>query len=203
MDTAPDHEAALVAACFEQIATRGWHRLRIAEAARAGDVPLDAARRLIPDRRALLRRFGALADAHALEGAAAEGPGRDRLFDLVMRRIDFLQAHKSGVVALLRALPFDPPAALLLAESSLRSMGWLLAAAGLPAGRLHEAGMLAVWGWTVRAWESDASEDLAATMAALDAALGRAERAAGWLAPRPLVDSPAATAPDVPFTAQE
>lgn len=201
MDTAPDHEAALVAAGFEQIAARGWHRLSLGAAARAGGVPLDVARRLVPDRCALLRRFGALADAHALRGAAPEGPGRDRLFDVVMRRIDFLQAHRAGVVALLRAVPFDPPAALLLAQSSLRSMGWLLAAAGLPAGGLHAAGLLAVWSWTVRAWERDTSEDLAATMAALDAALGRAERAAGWLAPRPRVDS--AAAPDTPASAQQ
>ncbi|MCC6716545.1 MAG: TetR family transcriptional regulator [Acetobacteraceae bacterium] len=218
MDTPADQDidAALVAACFEQVAARGWLRLSIAEAARAAGIALVVARRRMPDRCALLLRFGALADARALQGAAPEGPARDRLFDLVMRRIDFLQAHRAGVVALLRAVPFDPPAALLLTAASLRSMAWLLEGAGIaaagPQGGLRAAGMLAVWGWTVRAWQRDTSEDLAATMAALDAALTRAERAAGWLAPRPRVESPAdsstadsphAGAADVPITPRE
>ena len=203
-----DTDAALVAACFEQIAGHGWARLSIATAARAAGIPLDLAQRRLPDRCSLLRRFGALADAFALKDAPAEGAVRDRLFDLVMRRIDFLQMHRAGVIALLRAVPFDPPAAMLLAAGSLRSMSWLLGGAGISTGGpefgLRAAGMLAVWGWTVRAWERDDSQDMAATMAALDVALGRAEQAAGWLAPRPT----AATAPEppadtVPLTPQD
>ena len=110
---------------------------------------------------------------------------RDRLFDLLMRRIDALQAHRAGVLALLRALPADPPTALLLALATRRSMRWMLEAAGIPTrgihGELRVKGLVAVWLWTIRAWRADDNEDLAATMAALDAALRRAEQAAGWL----------------------
>lgn len=203
MDDAPDIDAALVAACFEEIAARGWARFSIPAAARAAGLPLDAARRRIPDRCALLLRFGAMADAFALKDAPAEGLPRDRLFDLVMRRIDFLQAHRAGVIALLRAVPFDPLAATLLASASLRSMVWLLEASGCggagPRGSLRAAGLLAVWGYTVQAWQKDDSPDLSATMAALDRALSRAEQAAGWLSPRRAAE----TTPDVPFTEQE
>jgi len=209
----PDTETALVAACFEQIAAHGWARLSIPAAAHSAGIPLDVARRSLGDRCALLLRFGALADAFALKGALTEGPARDRLFDLVMRRIDFLQMHRAGVIALLRGVPFDPPAALLLTGASLRSMDWLLAAAGVDAagpldgrlgGTLRAGGLLAVWGWTVRAWQNDTNPDMAATMAALDSALTRAERAAGWLAPRGRLDSAAPMTPeDVPFTPQE
>jgi len=204
MDDAQDTDAALVAACFEEIAARGWPRLSIPAAARAAGLPLDIARRRVPDRCALLLRFGALADSFALKDAPAEGPSRDRLFDLVMRRIDFLQAHRAGVIALLRAVPFDPMAATLLAGASLRSMAWLLEAAGCggtgPQGSLRAAGLLAVWGYTVQAWQRDDSADLSATMAALDRALTRAEQAQGWLSPR----RDAGSAPqDVPFTEQE
>lgn len=210
MDAAPDHDldAALVAACFVQIAARGWARLNIPLAARDADIPLDAARRHIPDRCALLMQFGVLADAHTLKDASAEGALRDRLFDLTMRRIDFLQAHRAGVIALLRAVPFDPLAAALLGAATLRSMAWLLGTAGIEVtgvrGGLRAAGMMGVWGWTVRAWQSDTSDDLAATMAALDDALCRAERADGWLASGGRVELGSETAPmDVPFTAQE
>jgi hypothetical protein len=186
--SADEIDAALVAAGFADIAAHGWRGLNLVRAAREAGVAPEVARRRLPGRCALLLRFGALADAHALAAAPPEGPVRDRLFDILMRRIDFLQTHRDGVVALLRALPADPLAASLLSAASLRSMAWLLEGAGIgarsPAGSLRAAGLLAVWGWTVRAWERDASEDLSATMAALDHALGRAERAAGWLQAR-------------------
>jgi hypothetical protein len=51
-------------------------------------------------------------------------------------------------------------------------------------GDLRVRGLVAVWLWTVRAWHADETEDLAPTMAALDAALRRAERAAEWLGHR-------------------
>lgn len=226
MDDAQDTDAArldarLVAACFDGIAARGWARLSIPAAARAAGIGLDVARGRIPDRCALLLRFGALADAFALKDAPAEGVVRDRLFDLVMRRIDFLQAHRDGVIALLRAVPFDPLAAALLAGASLRSMAWLLEAAGCggagPKGGLRAAGLLAVWAATVHAWQRDDSADLSATMAALDRALSRAEQAEGWLsargrapdaaeASRDAAPGPDTTGPDigdVPFSEQE
>jgi len=192
--SADEIDAALVAAGFADIAAHGWQRLNLVRAAREAGVAPEVARRRIAGRCALLLRFGTLADAHALAAAAPEGPVRDRLFDILMRRIDFLQTHRDGVVALLRALPADPMAAALLSAASLRSMAWLLEAAGIgarsPAGALRAAGLMAVWGWTVRAWERDASEDLSATMAALDHALGRAERAAGWLSARGRLEPP-------------
>jgi hypothetical protein len=129
---------------------------------------------------------------------------RDRLFDLLMRRIDALQAHRGGVLALLRALPGEPPTALLLTLATRRSMRWMLEAVGIPTrginGELRVKGLLAVWLWTIRAWRTDESEDLSATMAALDAALSRADRAAGWLGWRaPQAEPPSeASEPEAP-----
>src|SRR5205823_2677905 len=108
-----------------------------------------------------------------------------RLFGLLMRRIDVLQAHRAGVLALLAAIPADPLLTLGLAGANLRSMAWMLDAAGVssagPAGMLRTKGLLGVWLWTLRAWRGDTDPDLGPTMAALDKALERAERLAGWL----------------------
>ena len=52
-------------------------------------------------------------------------------------------------------------------------------------GELKLRGLVAVWLWTLRAWERDDSTDLSPTMAALDQALSRAEQAARWLHRRP------------------
>lgn len=192
MDDA-EFDRALISAAFDRAATGGWLRLSVPEAARAVGLDLARARARIPHRCVLLCRFGTLADQAALIGLG-DGPPRDRLFDIVMRRIDALQAHRGGVLALLRALPFDPAAALVLASGSLSSMAWLLQGAGIETGgikgRLRAKAMLAVWLWTVRAWQRDTSDDLSATMAALDQALTRAEQAEASFATRSPVKSP-------------
>ena len=182
-----EFDRTLIAAAFDRAATVGWLRLSLPEAARAAGLDMARARARIPNRCALLRCFGTRTDQAALAGIG-DGPVRDQLFDIVMRRIDMLQSHRAGIIALLRALPFDPAAALVLASASLSSMAWLLQGAGIETGgikgRLRAKAMLAVWLWTVRAWQKDMSEDLSATMAALDQALTRAEQAEASFATR-------------------
>jgi hypothetical protein len=203
-----DFDRALIASAFALAAERGWHRTSVASAARNAGLALDRARLRFPNRAVLLLRFGRMADAAALTGVSDEGSRRDRLFDLLMRRFDALQQHRAGVLALLRALPADPCLALLLAAANLRSMRWMLEGAGIsaigPVGTLRAKGLLAVWLWTARAWQRDSTDDLSATMAALDQALSRAEEALGWLgrrrAPPPpeQQDADAAGPPDEP-----
>jgi ubiquinone biosynthesis protein COQ9 len=67
-------------------------------------------------------------------------------------------------------------------------------------GELRVKGLVAVWLWTIRAWRSDESQDLSTTMAALDAALRRAESTAerlGWR-PRPVEPAPESPATEEP-----
>ncbi len=178
-------DRALISAAFAQAAALGWRHLSIVGAARDSGLPLPRARARFPSRGALLLRFGRIADQAALAEATGEGTVRDQLFDLIMRRIDVLQAHRSGVLALFRALPCDPPTAVLLTCATKRSLRWMAQAAGVDLhglrGELKLRGLLGVWLWTVRAWERDETTDLSATMAALDNALNRAEQAARWL----------------------
>jgi len=187
MDAMDDTEfdRALVASAFTVAAERGWKAVSVAVAARAADLPLDRARSRFPGRDAILMRFGRIADQAALAHAASEGDNRDRLFDLVMRRIDVLQAHRAGVLALREYLPLRPGLTMMLGLATAGSMAWLLEAAGVPAGGLRGGlrvqGMVAVWLYTLRAWQSDESEDLSATMAALDKSLDRAVQAEPWL----------------------
>ena len=180
-----EFDRALVAAVFEQAALTGWRGLSVVEAARAADLPLDRARARCPGPAAALMRFGLIADQAALAEVSTEAAPRDQLFDLVMRRIDVLQQHRAGMLALLRYLPTDPALTLALSAATGRSMGWMLEAAGLSAaglsGRLRVAGLVGVWLYTLRAWKDDDSADLSVTMAALDKALDQAEKWAGSL----------------------
>jgi len=186
--TDDEFDTALIGGAFALAARDGWRAVTVIAAAREAELRLDRARTRFAGRNAILLRFGRLADAQALANAAATGPVRERLFDLLMSRFDTLQAHRAGVRALLRGLPADPPTALLLAAATAGSMRWMLEAAGAPAtglsGDLAVNGLVGVWLYTLRAWQRDDSPDLATTMAALDRALARAEQAAGWFLSR-------------------
>jgi ubiquinone biosynthesis protein COQ9 len=182
-------DQALIGAAFNLAAEHGWRQMTIAGAASAAGLPLARARARFPHRAALLLRFGRLADQAALAELSADGPVRDRLFDLIMRRIDALQTHRAGVLAVMRALPREPTTTLLLACATRRSMRWFLNAVGVGTagvrGELRLRGLVGVWLWTLRTWERDESSDLSTTMASLDSALNRAERAVRWLHGRP------------------
>jgi len=202
--TDTEFDTALITAAFRLAGESGWRKLNVPDAARVAGLSLAEARGRFPSRGSILVRFGVLADQVALLDAPSEGPVRDRLFDLLMRRFDALQAHRAGIKALLHALPTDPAAALLLAFASKRSMRWMLQTAGVnatgPRGELQVRGLLAVWLWGVRAWDKDESEDLSGTMAAVDTALQRAEEAASWLhGDRPALPS---VAPNEPPTTE-
>lgn len=199
--TDAEFDEALIAAAMRLGAEQGWRRVTVAEAARRAGLPLDRARGRFPFKHAVLLRFGERADRLALALVEQDGAPRDRLFDILMRRIDYLQTHRDGVVALLRGLPADPATAAMLGLCNLGSMRWMLEAAGISArglrGTLRAQGLVAVWLATIRAWMNDTGEDLSATMAALDKALNRAERMEGWFgraAASPATPMPAASA---------
>lgn len=180
-----EFDTTLITAAFRIAGEQGWHRVSAAAAARAAGLSLAEARERFPGRASILLRFGQMADKAALQDAPADGPVRDRLFDLLMRRYDALQPHRSGIKALFRVLPLEPPTAMLLHCATHRSMRWMLQAAGVPAtgprGDLQMRGLTAVWYWGLRMWERDETEDLSATMATIDTALHRADRVASWL----------------------
>ena len=181
----PDFDRTLLAAAFTIAADHGWAHVNITGAARAAGLPLAEARMRFPGKRALLTRFGALLDQAALAAASGDGTVREQLFDLLMGRFEAMKPYRAGVSALMRALPGEPGTAVALACGTQRSMRWMLHAAGEaatgPRGALQVHGLAAVWAWTLRTFETDESEDLSATMSALDKALGRADRMARFL----------------------
>lgn len=181
LDDDPDIRERLLRAALALAEEDGWGAASLgAIAARAG-VPLVDAYSAFPTRIALLVGLLARTDRHVLEDGPADDDDnpRDRLFDIVMRRFDALAAERSGVVAIVRALPGDPLAALMLAPSFAASMAWMLEAAGLSttgvAGALRVKGIGVVYLATLRTWLEDDSIDMAKTMAALDRNLHRAE----------------------------
>lgn len=173
-------DAALLQSALSLAASEGWHRFSLVDAAREAGVPVETVRKRYPVKALLLLQLGRLADASALRDDGDGGTLREYLFDLIMRRFDIFQEYREGVRAVLQAVPYDPALAAFLAGTTLDSMKWLAEAAGIDCtgfgGVCRINALAAVWAHAMRAWEKDESPDLAATMAALDGALDRAER---------------------------
>ncbi|TCH96800.1 TetR/AcrR family transcriptional regulator [Roseococcus sp. SYP-B2431] len=175
---------AIISAFWRVLADRGWHGVTMRGIAAEAGIPLAELRRSFDGPQAILAAHGRTVDAAVLEGTVDDpsASARDRLFDVLMRRLDALQPDRAGVVRLMHDLPTAPLLALQLSTQMLPSMAWMLEAAGLdatgPSGLLRAKGLGTVWLAGLRAWEKDESADLSATMAALDRALDRADRIA-------------------------
>src|SRR5580700_11104633 len=66
-------------------------------------------------------------------GDMAEEPPRERLFDVLMHRLEILAPHRAAVASLLRSAGRNPPLTLALNRLAVRSQQWMLTAAGVGA----------------------------------------------------------------------
>lgn len=176
----------IVAALMRLAAARRYASVGLADVAAEAGVSLGEVRELYSGKGAILADFFKSIDQAVLARGPAEGDGpRDRLFDIAMRRLDLLAAHKAAVGRLVRAARCDGDLACALACMSKRSARWMLAAAGIHhggvVGRLAEGGTVLVFAETVAVWLKDDDAGLAKTMATLDKALRRGERAMGFV----------------------
>ena len=169
-------------AALELAALHGWRHVAMSDIVAAAGLALGDLYRLYPSRSALLRGFFQRLDVALLEDGPAEADisPRDRLFDVVMRRLDLLKPHREAVRSILRDAWSDPlTAACGLMAPAGRSLQWMLTAAGLEAsglrGHLRRQGLGAIYLGTLRVWLDDDTADMAKTMAALDRRLARAE----------------------------
>jgi len=115
----------------------------------------------------------------------AEEPERERLFDVLMRRLEIMAPQRDAVHSLIRSATRNPPLALALNAVAARSQQWMLTAAGIsasgPRGLIRAQGLALLFGSVLRSWVNDEDPGLARTMAALDRALGRGQRLTGLL----------------------
>ncbi|EHL98125.1 hypothetical protein HMPREF9946_03734 [Acetobacteraceae bacterium AT-5844] len=183
-DSTTHSDTALFDAFWKLVAEQGWRRLSLHTLASEAGMTLAELRAKVSHKGALPCLFSRSVDEAVLRGAPASvsGTARDRLFDVLMHRIDALQPHRAGIIRLGREMRTDPVLTLMLAPQLAASMAWMLEAARIDAGGLTGAmrvqGLCGVWIATLRAWEQDESTDLGHTMAGLDKALDRAERLA-------------------------
>src|SRR5207244_11958364 len=139
--------------------------------------------------RAILAGTMTVIDRAVLAGGDAdmdEEPPRERLFDVLMRRLEVLAPHKDAVRSLMRSAARNPGLAFALNSLAVRSQQWMLTAADIgasgPRGLLRAQGLALLFASVLRTWINDEDAGLAPTLAALARALGRGQRWSGFLA---------------------
>ena len=165
----------VIDAALRLAATRSWRDVRLADIADETGVSLAELRTIVPSKVAILRAMAARSDQRLLESlekGPVEGDVHDRLFDIIMRRLELAEPYKAAIANILDA-PADGAADWAsLAAAMIDSQGWTLAAAGIEdAGRkeaVKRQGLALVMSRVLRVWVKDDDPGLAKTMATLD-----------------------------------
>src|SRR5262245_45235100 len=178
----------IIDAFMALLAEKPIERIGFAEIARAADVSLSDLRGTFASTVAILAAHIREIDRAVLAGGEADmadEPPRERVFDVLMRRLEALAPYKAAVRSLLRSASRNPGLALALNSLAVRSQQWMLTAADIgasgPRGILRAQGLALLFASVLRTWINDEDPGLARTMAALDRALARGQRWSGFL----------------------
>src|SRR3546814_8839519 len=94
-----DQRRHIIDTTFVLVLERGWCDLSLADIAEAAGLPLSKLYPIFGSKQAILEGFTDGVDAAMLAEASEplDTPGRDRLFDMLMRRLDALQPYKEAL----------------------------------------------------------------------------------------------------------
>jgi AcrR family transcriptional regulator len=165
-----------------------FEQIGLAEVAGRAGIKLSALRAEFGSTLAILGAHIKNIDRAVLAGGdadMAEEPTRERLFDVLMRRLEALKPYKEAMRSIMRSARRNPGLALALNAMAVRSQHWMLEAAGIgasgPRGALRAQGAALMFARVTSVWIDDDEDGLDRTMAALDRGLNSAARWAGFL----------------------
>lgn len=178
----------LIEALMALLEERRFEELGFGDLAARAGVSLAACRAEFGSMLAVLAAYAKEIDRKVLAGLdsdLADELPRERLFDVLMRRLEALAPHKGAFRSLMRSARRNPPLALALNGLAVQSMQWMLTAADInaagPGGALRAQGLALLYASALRTWVDDDDPGLARTMAVLDRELARGARWAGFL----------------------
>ncbi len=177
-----------IAALMELLAEHSFEDIGLAEVAGHAGIKLSQLRAEFGSTLAILGAHIKQIDSAVLDGGdadMAEETPRDRLFDVLMRRLELLAPYKESVRSLMRSARRNPGLALALNAMAVRSQSWMLEAAGIdaagPRGALRSQGAALMFARVMNVWIDDDVEGLDRTMAVLDKGLASAGRWDGFV----------------------
>jgi AcrR family transcriptional regulator len=181
--TPKDAKNAIIEALFELAGERMWEDITISDVAARANVSLSIFRDSFPSKGAILAAFSRNIDKKVLDATGDDligEPAKERLFDVLMRRLDALTPYKLGLEGISDWVKRDPLAAAAINGVTVNSMRFMLEAAGIdsegPVGALKLQGLALAWARILPVWFRDDDPGLDSTMAALDRELTKGGR---------------------------
>jgi AcrR family transcriptional regulator len=178
----------IIDAFFALLAEQAFEDIGYADLAARAGVSLATLRREFGSKLPIVAAYVKAIDRKVLaEGDAdmADEPPRERLFDVLMRRLEALAPHRAAIHSLIRSARRHPSLALAFNGLAVKSQRWMLTAANIdaagPRGIVRAQGLALLFAGVLRTFVDDEDEGLARTMAALDRALARGQRWSGFL----------------------
>jgi len=182
------HRDPVVGAFMALLAEKRFEDIGFGEIARRAGVSLSELRAKYTSKIEMLAAYMREVDRAVLDGidpGMADEPPRERLFDVLMRRLDILAADKAAVKSLRRSAVFNPGLTLAINGLAVRSMQWMLTAADIsangPKGMVRAQGLTWLFVSVLGTWADDDDPGQARTLAALDRALSSGQHWAGLL----------------------
>jgi len=166
---------AIIEALMELAGERTWEDITITDIATRANQSLADFRDAFPSKGAVLAGFSRKIDRQVLEGTSEDlmgEPAKERLFDVLMRRLDALAPYKLGIEGIAEWISRAPLSAAAINRLELNSMRFMLEAAGIdsegPVGAVKLQGLVILWSRVLRTWFRDDDPGLAETMTQLD-----------------------------------
>ncbi len=169
----------LIDAAMTLAARRRWRDINMADIAAEAGMPIANALEQCRSKIAILDALGRHINRTVLNDLHTDpeigDSAKDRLFELMMRRFDALAKYRSGLAGINADLEIDPFAALNRVCRIQNAMALTLEAAGIssagPCGILRQQGLGAIYIYCLSVWFGDETDDMSATLAAVDRAL--------------------------------
>lgn len=177
----PLNEELILDVGMDILANEGWAALTAEAIGDRLGVKADLVRGFVANQVELLALLGEQVNAAMHAGGPVEGSGRDKLFELLMRRYEALQPYRKAVANVVAAVPEEPFLPLLMTPVFNIALEQILERADLPSGPLHRLGLGMAAALAFRVWLEDEGADLAKTMAELDRRLSQLEEVAEFL----------------------
>lgn len=178
----------IIDAFLRLLAERSFERIDLSDIATAAGLSLADLRQEFSSPLAILAAQIKETDRKVLAGGEsdmAEESPREKLFDVLMRRLEILGPHKQAIRSLMRSASCNPGLALALNGFAVQSQRWMLTAADIrvtgPKGAMRAQGMAMLFACVMQTWVNDEDPGHARTMAVLDRELSRGQRWSGYL----------------------
>ena len=178
-----DTRGKIVDALMQLAAERAFENINISDIARRADITLGQFREAFPSKGAVLAAFTRRIDRIVLDETSDDlvaEPAKDRLFDVLMRRLDAMAPYKRGLEGIMDWARRDPLSAAALNREVVNSMRFMLEAAGIDCegavGAIKLQGLAVAWARVLEVWFRDDDPGLSKTMAELDRELTRGRR---------------------------